>query len=383
MRMTSLARRTALILLASAAFTAPAFAQEKVLKFGSIFALSGPNASIGKEAWEGMKYAVQKLNGQGVTIAGEKYRVEYINVDDETKTERAVAGAEKLISQDNVPVIFLPPGSTASLAVQPVTEKNKRIALSFIAAAPQLISPNNKYTFRSTLTSTMNVSPAVEYLIKQRGAKSIAYVGRNDDWGRSAAKAISTKAAELGGKLTVEEFFEPGSTDFYGLLTKVRAAGPDATIMAAYIEDGVSLLKQYRELQMKPPMMSVSVISTSPPFITGAAKAAEGLLVSTGPTTSDTPKLAAFREEYQKATGSRALPFSVTAYDSAMMMVEAIKKAGSTDPEKIAAVLPTFEYDGLLQTYRFNNSHQSEVVINVNEIKDGNVRVISSIVTKE
>jgi len=383
MRMTSLARRTALILLASAAFTAPAVAQEKVLKFGSIFALSGPNASIGKEAWEGMKYAVQKLNSQGVTIAGEKYRVEYINVDDETKTERAVAGAEKLISQDNVPVIFLPPGSTASLAVQPVTEKNKRIALSFIAAAPQLISPNNKYTFRSTLTSTMNVSPAVEYLIKQRGAKSIAYVGRNDDWGRSAAKAISTKAAELGGKLTVEEFFEPGSTDFYGLLTKVRAAGPDATIMAAYIEDGVSLLKQYRELQMKPPMMSVSVISTSPPFITGAAKAAEGLLVSTGPTTSDTPKLAAFREEYQKATGSRALPFSVTAYDSAMMMVEAIKKAGSTDPEKIAAVLPTFEYDGLLQTYRFNNSHQSEVVINVNEIKDGNVRVISSIVTKE
>ncbi|MFZ4532176.1 MAG: ABC transporter substrate-binding protein, partial [Alsobacter sp.] len=115
MRMTSLARRTALILLASAAFTAPAVAQEKVLKFGSIFALSGPNASIGKEAWEGMKYAAQKLNSQGVTIAGEKYRVEYINVDDETKTERAVAGAEKLISQDNVPVIFLPPGSTASL----------------------------------------------------------------------------------------------------------------------------------------------------------------------------------------------------------------------------------------------------------------------------
>jgi branched-chain amino acid transport system substrate-binding protein len=383
MRMNPITRRAALALAATAALAAPAFAQEKVLKLGSIFALSGPNASIGKEALGGAQFAVQKLNREGLTIGGDKYKVELVNVDDESKAERSVAAAEKLIGQDNVPVILMPPSSTTTLAVIPIAEKNKRIAMSFVAAAPQVVSPDYKFSFRNTLTSIMNVGPAVEYLVKQRNVKSIAYIGRNDDWGRAAGKAIAAKAAELGGKVVVEEYFEPGSTDFYGLLTKVRAANPDAMISAAFIEDGVSKLKQYRELQLKPLFMSVSVIATSPGFLSAAGKAADGILVSTGPTTSDTPALAAFREDFQKATGGKALPFGITAYDTVRMLVEAMKKAGSTDPEKVAAVLRNFEYKGLLQDYKFANANQSQVVINVNEVKDGNVKVISSIVATQ
>jgi branched-chain amino acid transport system substrate-binding protein len=227
--------------------------------------------------------------------------------------------------------------------------------MSFVAAAPQVVSPEFKLSFRNTLTSIMNVSPSVEFLIKQKGVKTIAYLGRNDDWGRAAAKAVAEKAKELGASVVVEEFFETGSTDFYGILTKVRAAKPDAVVAAAFTEDGVSMIKQYRELRMQPLFLSVAVIWASPTFLAAAGDALNGIYIST---------------------------FGITGYDTVRMIVEAMKKAGSTDPEKVASTLRTFEYKGLLQSYKFDNANQSLVVINVNEVKNGQVNVISSLVTK-
>lgn len=383
MTMLRLTRRATLALLAATAMIPAAYAQDKVLKIGSIFALSGPNASIGKEALGGAEYAVKKLNeAGGVEIGGEKYTLELVNVDDESKAERSVAGAEKLIGEDNVPVLLMPPSSTTTLAVVPIAEKNKRIALSFVAAAPSVISPDFKYSFRTTLTSIMNVSPSIEYLIKEKGAKKIAYLGRNDDWGRSAGQVIGETAKSMGSEVVVEEYFDTGSTDFYGLLTKVRASEPDAVVGAAFTEDGVSMIKQYRELQMTPTFLSVAVIWASPTFMEAAGQALEGVYISTGPTTSASAELDAFKAEFQKDTGGPALPFGITAFDNVNLLAEAMKAAGTTDPEKVAETLRSFEYKGLLQTYKFDGSNQSEVVINVNEVKDGKVNVIGSLTTK-
>ncbi len=383
MTMIRLTRRAAIALLAATAMVPAASAQEKVLTLGSILALSGPNASIGKESHDGAQYAARKLNeAGGIEIAGEKYKLEIINVDDESKAERSVAGAEKLIGENDVPVVLMPASSTSTLAVIPVTEKNKRVGLSFVAAAPSVTDPANAFSFRTTLTAIMNVAPSIEYLVKERGAKTIAYVGRNDDWGRAAGQVIGETARSLGSEIVVEEYFDTGSTDFYGLLTKVRAAQPDAVVGAAFVEDGVSMIKQYRELQMTPDFLSVAVIWGSPTFINAAGAAMEGIYISTGPTTSTSPELEAFKSQYKADTGTEALPYNVTAWDNVMLIVEAMKAAGTTDPEKLAATLRDFEYEGLLQTYKFENSGQSQVVINVNEFKDGKVSVISSLTTR-
>jgi branched-chain amino acid transport system substrate-binding protein len=303
-------------------------------------------------------------------------------VDDESQAERSVAGAEKLIGEDNAPVLLMPPSSTTTLAVLPLAEKNKRIALSFVAAAPAVTSPEYKFGFRTTLTSTMNVSPSIEYLIKEKGVKTIAYLGRNDDWGRSAGKAIADTAKSLGAKLVVDEYFDTGSTDFYGLLTKVRAAKPDAVVAGAFVEDGASMIKQYRELQMSATFLSVAVIWGSPTFLKAAGDAVNGVYISSGPTTSTSPELDAFKAQFLNDTGGAALPYNITGYDNVTLIVEAMKKAGTIDPTAVADTLRNFEYKGLLQTYKFDNSNQSQVVININEVRDGKVAVISSQLAK-
>lgn len=373
------------IALAAAVMTAPlAHAQAtKVLKLGSILTLTGPSASIGKEGLSGVEYAVKQVNAAGgVRIGADTYTLQVINVDDESKQERAVAAAERLINSEKVPLIFTPPTSTATLAVLPTIEKNKTIAMSFVASAPAVISPELTYSFRSSLSSIDNVNPSVDYLVKEKGVKTISYLGRNDDWGRNAGKAIVARAKSLGAQVTVEEYFDTGATDFSGLLTKVRAANTDAFMAAAFIEDGVSLLKQYRELRMKQVFLSPSTIWSSPTFLKAAGKGAEGIYVATGPTTSDSPSIRDFAQQFEKTAGRPPLPYEMIGYDNVMLVLDAMKKAGSTDPTKVRDVLRNLDYKGVLQDYKFGGTNQSEVVININEIKDGRAVMINSIRTR-
>ena len=352
----------------------------KVLKLGSLCTQTGPSASIGKESLTGLNYGVKKLNDAGgVRIGPDTYRVDLTNVDDESKTERGVSGAERLINDEKVSLLFTPPNSSGTLAILPLTERSKVPAITFVSAAQPVTSPEYSYSFRTTLSSVMNVGPAVEFLTKTKGAQKLAFLGRNDDWGRTASGQIKDRAKELGATVVADEYFEVGSMDFYGLLTKIRAAGPDAVLVACYIEDGLSLMKQYRELQMKPAVMGLGVIWSSPTFMKAAARTVEGIYLSTGPTTSQTLELTTFGAELQKVTGHPALPYEVTAYDNLMLSIAAMQKAGSIDGTKVRDTLRSFEYKGLLQTYRFSPPDgQSVVQININEVKGGVPNVLTS-----
>ena len=378
-RRTTLAALGGTLLLPSGSFAQGT----KVLKLGALCTQTGPSASIGKESITGLNYGVKKLNDAGgVTIGADTYKIELVNVDDESKTERAVAGAERLINDEHVSLLFTPPNSSGTLALLPIAEKNKVPAITFVSAAQPVTNPDFSYSFRTTLSSVMNVSPAVDFLVKTKNARKLAFLGRNDDWGRTAAGQIKTQATDLGATVVADEYFEVGSMDFYGLLTKIRAAEPDAVLIACYIEDGVSLMKQYRELQMKPVVMALGVIWSSPTFMRTAGRTVEGIYLSTGPTTSDTPDLSSFSAELQKATGHPALPYEVTAYDNLMLAMAAMKAAGSIDGTKVRDTLRDFTYRGLLQTYRFSgNNGQSTVQININEIKGDKPVVLTSIQT--
>ena len=371
------------VLLAATASVPLAHAQStKVLKLGGILTVTGPNAALGKEALGGLEYAAKQVNaGGGVKIGADTYTVQIVNIDDESKAERTAAAVERLINSEKTSVIFTSPASTTTLAILPALEKSKTVGMSFIAAAPSVVGPEYPFSFRSTLSSITNVNPAVDYLFKTKGIKTVAFVGRNDDWGRSAAAAISARTKSLGGQIVMEEFFDPGATDFAGLFSKIRGINADAVIAAISIES-VAFAKQYRELRLKPVLMSVGVTLAGPAMVKAAGQAAEGIYVATGPTTSDTPAIRSFSQQFEKANGRTPLPYELVGYDNVMLVLDAMKKAGSTESVKVAETLRKLEYNGLLQDYRFGGDNQSDVVININEIKDGRAVPISSLVAR-
>lgn len=370
------------ILLAASTTVPLAFAQgAKVLKLGGILTVTGPNSALGKEALGGIEYAARQVNAAGgVKIGADTYTVQIVNIDDESKAERTAAAVERLISE-KTPVIFTSPASTTTLAILPALEKSKTVGMSFIAAAPSVVGPEYPFSFRSTLSSITNVNPAVDYLVKTKGVKTVAFVGRNDDWGRTAAAAINARTKSLGGQIVMEEFFDPGTTDFAGLFSKIRNINADAVIAAVSVES-VAFAKQYRELRLKPALMSVGVAMAGPAIIKAAGQAAEGIYVATGPTTSDSAAIRAFAQQFEKANGRVPMPYEMVGYDNVMLVLDAMKKAGSTESVKIAEALRKLEYMGLLQDYRFGGDNQSDVVININEIKDGRAIPIGSLVAR-
>lgn len=371
------------ILLAASTTVPLAFAQgAKIVKLGGILTVTGPNSALGKEALGGIEYAAKQVNAAGgVKIGADTYTVQIVNIDDESKAERTAAAVERLINSEKTPVIFTSPASTTTLAILPALEKSKTVGMSFIAAAPAVVGPEYPFSFRSTLSSITNVNPAVDYLIKTKGVKTVVFVGRNDDWGRTAAAAINARTKSLGGQIVMEEFFDPGATDFAGLFSKIRSINADAVIAAVSVES-VAFAKQYRELRLKPVLMSVGVAMAGPAIVKAAGQAAEGIYVATGPTTSDTPAIRAFAQQFEKTNGRAPMPYEMVGYDNVMLVLEAMKKAGSTESVKVAEALRKLEYKGLLQDYRFGGDNQSDVVININEIKEGRAIPIGSLVAR-
>ena len=100
------------------------------------------------------------------------------------------------------------------------------------------------------------------------------------------------------------------------------------------------------------------------------------------PATFGYTALRAFAQQFEKTEGRPPLPYEAVGYDNVMIVLEAMKKAGTTDPVKVREVLPTNEYKGVLQDYKFGGTNQSEIVINIAEIKDGKTPVITSLRTR-
>lgn len=193
-------------------------------------------------------------------------------------TRRALLSADPAVA-----VILTPPSSTTTLAVVPIAERAGKLALSVVASAPAVVGPDHLLSCRTTLDWSMNVAPSIEFLVKDKGVKRIAQIGRNDDWGRASIASIEATARDLGAEVVMKDFFESGATDFYGVLTKARSGKPDAVVAAAFIEDGMSLLKQSRELQMEMPLFSLAVIWASPVVLKGPGRMRRGSISRPGP----------------------------------------------------------------------------------------------------
>jgi branched-chain amino acid transport system substrate-binding protein len=88
--------------------------------------------------------------------------------------------------------------------------------------------------------------------------------------------------------------------------------------------------------------------------------------------------LTAFSQQFEKSVGRPPLPYDLIGYDNVMLVLDAMKKAGSTDSTKLRDTLRNLSYKGVLQEYKFGGRNQAEVVININEIKDGRAQMLTS-----
>ena len=347
--------RLVVAVAASLALAPLASAQESV-RIGVVQPMTGPVAYDGNIYVNTVKMLVDDLNAKG-GVLGKK--IELVIEDGACNPAQSVNAAEKLIVRDKVVGLLGAFCSTSTAAVMEVAKKHKVPLVTGISTAAQLTEQGNPYFFRAVATTPMLGNAFGPVLPKAVKAKRFAFLTLNDDWGRSMQASYPKAIERGGGEIVANEFFQQSDLQFLSQITKVKAANPDAIVLAANTQQAVALSKQIRELGVTVPLIGEGAWS-SDSYIKLAGPAAEGVYgLVEYVYTIKSPINEAFVKEFQAKLKENPSKFAGAAHNVLHIMVDAIGRAVTTDPEKIRAALEKTDYNGLVGNIKFDAKHQA------------------------
>jgi len=204
--------------------------EQKAIKWGAIEPLSGSAALWGKAMNQGVELAADEFNAKGgLKVGNTLYKIKVMEEDDKYTGAAAVAAASKLIHQEGVKFITGPLGTPTTLAIQPITEKEKVVIMT--NASGDACGKDKPYTFRIGPSFLLGIAGNLQAATEKYPGriKKIAYICTNDHAGWDTAKIVEAVAHSkaLGWEIVAKEFYERGMTDFHPLLARVLPKKPD------------------------------------------------------------------------------------------------------------------------------------------------------------
>ena len=350
-------RTLKLVLAVSASLAVAPFASaQETVRIGVVQPMTGPVAYDGNIYVNTVKMLTDDLNAKG-GVLGKK--IELVVEDGACNPAQSVNAAEKLVVRDKVVGLLGAFCSTSTAAVMEVAKKHKVPLITGISTAAQLTEQGNAYFFRAVATTPMLGNAFGPVLPKALKAKRFAFLTLNDDWGRSMQASYPKAIESGGGQIVANEFFQQSDLQFLSQITKVKAANPDAIVLAANTQQAVALSKQIRELGVTVPLVGEGAWS-SDSYIKLAGPAAEGVYgLVEYVYTIKSPENEAFVKEFQAKLKENPSKFAGAAHNVLHIMVDAIRRAGAADPEKIRAALEQTDYNGLVGNIKFDAKHQA------------------------
>ncbi|MDQ2103953.1 ABC transporter substrate-binding protein [Azospirillum isscasi] len=343
------------LLLTGIAASVPAQAQDTV-RIGLVQPLTGSVAYNGKSVVEGARLAVEEMNAAG-GVLGKK--IELIVEDGQCTPANSVNAVEKLVQKDKVVTLVGAFCSSATAAIMPVAQKYKLPLITGVSSKASLTEQGNPYFFRAAETDALMAEAFAKILANDLKLTKVAYIGVNDDWGRGGVEEFSRDLTALGVKTVLTEYFDHGATDFFTLLTKLRAARPDGVFVAAETQDGSILVKQIREMGLDTKVFGVGSWATAD-FINLTGEAAEGIHAAVPYASSmDTPRNQTFVQKYEAKYGIKPGKYGAAGYNALNIAGQAIARAGGTDAEAIRAALAKTSYEAPNGVYKFTDKGQA------------------------
>lgn len=326
--------------LVTAAFGAAA---AEPIKIGSVLSVTGPAAFLGDPELKTLQTYVEKINAEG-GVLGRK--LELVHYDDGSESSKANSFAKRLIESDNVDVLVGGTTTGATMATVPLVEK-AGVPFISLAGAVVIIEPAKKWVFKTPHTDRMAAEKVYEDM-KKRGITKVGLLSETSGFGQSGRKEAQGVAAKYGITLVADETYGPKDTDMTAQLTKIKGAPGVQAIFVFGLGQGPAIVtKNYGQLGSNLPLYQSHGVA-SDEFIKLAGKAAEGvrlptpaMLVADVLPANDPQKpiVVGYNKTYRDKFKAEPSTFGGYAYDGLMLAVDAIKRANSTDKEKVRAAL--------------------------------------------
>ena len=320
-----------------------AFAQNTI-KIGMITDRVGPAKGFAEPVANGAIYAVKELNAKGGLLGRQ---VELLVEDDQAKPDVSATLARKLVDAGAVFIL--------SVSITPATQQAQSVTLE--TKTPHM-TPSNSGDTLTTQVSNPNfwqtgplASTQIATLLayaRNKNFKRVALITDNSDLGQLNSRFF--KAGLEASKIQVvsEEVVPMGTTTADPQMQKVRAANPDALFMAGVTTpENTQVLRSYRQLGLKIPVLASYNLSI--PVYPVVAKGLLDGVAFVDAFDPAKPQTQQFIDSYKKDTGNEPYNLNGYGYDGIMLVADAIKRAGSTDKDKVRdAMQATKSWQGIM-----------------------------------
>ncbi len=319
------------------------------LRIGASISLTGAYSRTGKELLNGYQLWAEQANVRGGVMGR---RVEFVTYDDTSDPETGARLFEKLISEDKVDLIIGPYSSPVTLAASTVTEKYGYPMIVSGASATDIWTRGYKNVFGIYTMAPAYMDGAID-IAKRNGYTTVAIMNENSAFAKDTVDGAAKKAQEAGLQVVFREEYGKDVRDLTPILTRIRALNPDVLIGGTYGEDATLIVRQLKDLNWTPKLISLSVGPALPDFAENLGTDADYVMGSTQwePTikAQGAPEfVAAYRAKYGYEPGYHA----GGGFGAAELLAKAIERAGAIDNQRIRDALATMDTTTAFGAYK-------------------------------
>ena len=367
-------------------------AAEQAVKIGNIEPMSGPSASLGQQGKAAREMAVEEINAAGGIKSLGGMKLELIYADSESKPEKGVAEAERLINTEKVHLLT---GCWNSAVTYPTTAVAERYGIPFVvpvSVADKITEQGFKTVFRIAAKDSWWARDQFTFLKDMQdefGTKveTLAFVYENGDWGKGMAGLWKKFADENGYKVVLDEPYPSTSTDLSPVVQKIKRANPDVLMLVSNAADAILLTNTLAEYKVKVKAIVASGGGhADPSFMKAVGKSAEQLFdIGEWETDVNKPGAKETNEKYKTKNGYNLSGEAVDAYLAIYVIADALERAGSLEPAKILEALRATDlssgpvmivgYDKVAFDETGQNKHAALVIVQVNDTGNGLERI--------
>ncbi|MBR0735126.1 ABC transporter substrate-binding protein [Bradyrhizobium japonicum] len=318
-------------------------------------------AIAGASIPQAAQLAADEINANG-GVDGRK--IEIISYDNHSSSADSVRAFQRAANEDKVNAVIASYISEVVLALEPWASRLKTPFVTPGAASNEISKSvhadyeKNKYTFHGYLTSAalaLSVCDgAKDLLVDRMHMKTAVIMSEDAAWTKPLDIGYEECLPKIGLKVLDHIRFSPDTTDFTPIFNKIEGSKPDV-IITGISHVGVQPTVQWKNQQVPIPMFGISSQATNETFGKDTNQAAEGVLYQgvSGPGVAVTPKSVPFAENFKKKFGNYPSYAGYTAYDEVYYIADAVKRAGSSDADKLVAALEKTDWEGTIGRVQF------------------------------
>jgi branched-chain amino acid transport system substrate-binding protein len=348
------------------------------INVGEFASLTGKEAAFGNSSHKGTLLAVDDINAAG-GVLGKKLNL--VTEDNRSTQGESATVVKKLISREKVVAVLGEVASGRSLEGASVCQANKIPMISPSSTKPE-VTEKGDYIFRVCFIDPFQGKVLATFAKQTLKVDKVALlIDAASPYSVGLGSNFKDTFTSMGGSVVIEQKFSSGDKDFKAQLTAIKGAAPQALFAPCYYTEAGLIVRQARDLGLTVPIFGGDGWE-APELLEIGGPAIDGTYYSTHYSAEDqAPKVQEFVKKY-KAKWNNESPDAMAAlgYDSAMVLADAMKRAGTTDGPKLReAIAATKDFEGVTGKTTLDEHRNATKPAVIIAIKDGKFKYLETI----